>query len=909
MGVNRTPETWSRRERLLIGVVCLVTLVGASGLAVWQQLSEARLRFEEQTGSQVRTVTHQIEGALAILEVLSTYHQVHGSMETPGFADMVTALLAQQPRLATLAYLNTVPAPNEREFALESMNRSDATGGSRTHPNGIPPAFPDTGRPEAGPAQSPRLLRAADLAARTAITQIVASPIVSGDPGRLDLIRATYTGDAVPDDEQARLRRFNGLLLVSVDLPSALPDPSGPATYLSVNIMRAGERNQEESPDMLADNEFSRFSLPRLSVSKSIEVGDAEVRVTALATPSWTRLDPVHIGSVVIAAGILLAGTLRLLRYHKAVHRRVQIAERSVSAEKERAEITLRSIGDAVVTTDTHCRIRYMNPAAEQLTGWRLEMAQYRSISDIVLLYDEENGERIETGNTICRLDSPPRALDSRGICLYRGSGELVSVHCGSSPISDNQGRTLGRVLVIHDVSIERELSHALDFQSRHDGLTGLVNRHEFERVLERALDGIPEGTSGHVLLYLDVDQFRLINDTSGHTAGDALIRELTGLLRRQLRREDVVARLGGDEFGVLLRQTSVELAAKVAERLRQEINAFRFTYGQNRFQVSVSIGVVPIDHSRANVTDLLSGADLACYAAKDAGRNRIHVYDRDDRRMRERHGQMQWLPRLQQALEHDQFVLHDQQIESLGPGVHPHRMRELLIRLKSDQGDLTPPGAFIPAAERYGMMAQLDRWVITHAFQTVGRLVRTHAAELEDTVFTINLSGQSMGSGSTSRFIQEQVDRHDVDPARFCFEITETAAITNFSQARHLIQTLKEIGFRFALDDFGSGLSSFGYLKRLPVDFLKIDGQFVRDMVRDPVDRAVVKSIREFTTVLGIRTIAEYVEDRETLELLRDLGVDYAQGYFLGAPTPFCDPQLAQGDELDAGAAYARTG
>ncbi len=450
------------------------------------------------------------------------------------------------------------------------------------------------------------------------------------------------------------------------------------------------------------------------------------------------------------------------------------------------------------------------------------------------------------------------------------------------------RGRPLpggGFVTTYTDITETHRLSQQLSHQARHDALTDLLNRREFERQLARLLDSARDGRVEHALCYLDLDQFKVINDTCGHLAGDELLRQLGATLRAQVRRADVLARLGGDEFGVLLEDCSLDEAQRVASVLRSAVEEFRFSWEDKSFRVGVSIGLVPVTAASGTEADLLSAADAACYAAKDQGRNRIHLYTEDDADLASRQGEMHWVVRLQHALEEDRLCLEQQPIVALDPARGGEAHYELLVRMRGEDGALIPPGQFLPAAERYNLTGRLDRWVVRHAFAALaGSPVRAAGSD----VCSINLSGHSLGDDEFLAFVIEEFERSGVAPGRIVFEVTETAAISNLARASRFMGALKDIGCRFALDDFGSGLSSFGYLKTLPVDFLKIDGMFVKDILVDPIDHAMVKCINEIGHVMGKRTIAEFVENDAVRERLAALGVDYVQGYGVGRPVPF---------------------
>ena len=424
-------------------------------------------------------------------------------------------------------------------------------------------------------------------------------------------------------------------------------------------------------------------------------------------------------------------------------------------------------------------------------------------------------------------------------------------------------------------------MNRRLSYHASHDLLTGLVNRREFENRMERALKSAKARETSYALCCLDLDQFKIVNDTCGHSAGDALLGQVGALLKSKVRWRDTLARLGGDEFGILLESCSLDEAMRTAEALREAVRNFKFTWEERTFRLGASIGVVPISADNADVASVLSAADSACQAAKEAGRNRVHSFEENDIDLMRRRREMQWAARINNALEEGRFEMFRQTIlplQTVETGAH----YELLLRLRDEAGKIVAPDQFMTAAERYGITPSIDRWVIENAF----RWLVSEADEREKlTMCSINLSGQSLGDDKFLPYVIDQFHRSGLDATKICFEITETAAIASFSQANRFIQALKELGCKFALDDFGTGLSSFGYLKHFPVDYLKIDGSFVKEILHDPIDREMVRSINEIGHLTGKQTIAEFAENQEIINMLQSLGVDYAQGYGVSQP------------------------
>jgi diguanylate cyclase (GGDEF)-like protein/PAS domain S-box-containing protein len=560
--------------------------------------------------------------------------------------------------------------------------------------------------------------------------------------------------------------------------------------------------------------------------------------------------------------------------------------EEELSAQKELAETTLASIGDAVITTDPMGKVRSLNRVAEQLTGWRDAEARGKDARVLLRLIDERNGKELDNPVHRCLQWGKPIGVSNHSQLISR-DGRRIAVEDSVAPIWSREGRVLGAVAVFRDVSHERQLAREVRWQAAHDALTGLINRREFEGLIGRALASAKEEGHHHALLYLDLDRFKLVNDTCGHAAGDALLQTLSRMLQSHMRESDTLARLGGDELGVLLSHCRLQRALELAEGLRQAVKDFRFVWTDRTFELGVSIGLVEIAPDSKSTTELLVAADQACYLAKESGRNRIHVYQESNALLARRQSEMQWVPRLNEALSLNRFLLFGQPIVSLSQDMGMHQ--EVLLRIPTDDGRFILPGAFIPAAERYDLMVLLDQWVVKHVFRHMCSNGNTRqeirSAKTLPELYSINLSGISLNDEGMLDHIVEQFDRYDIDPCAICFEVTETAVIANLSKAQQFIKTLRQLGCRFSLDDFGSGLSSFAYLRALQVDYLKIDGLFIRDIANNPINRAMVKAINEVGHVMGIQTIAEYVEDDVTLNVVRDLGIDYAQGHGVGHP------------------------
>lgn len=557
--------------------------------------------------------------------------------------------------------------------------------------------------------------------------------------------------------------------------------------------------------------------------------------------------------------------------------------ENELETEKEIAQVTLDSIGDAVITTDAQGRVRYLNPVAEAMTGWTAQTARGLPLTQVFKIINETTREAAINPVDKVLADGYVTGLANHTL-LIRQDGQEFSIEDSAAPIRDNEGQLIGVVMVFHDVTQSRSLARQLSWQATHDALTALYNRHYFEAKLEDMVAMAVQQNQHHVLCYLDLDQFKVVNDTSGHLAGDELLRQLAKLLQQHIRAADTVARLGGDEFGIVLTQCPLDRAVNIAEDLRQAIADYAFIWQDRIFRVGVSIGMVAIDPNSTNAAAVMSAADAACYAAKYRGRNRIQIYQKDNAELNQQRQERHWSLVIRQALESNSFCLYRQAINPTRTTEQsPTDFYEVLVRMADDSGELISPIVFIPAAERYGLMPLLDRWIIRSC---LAKLEHSLLESSDNICYSINLSGTSLNDEQFLEFVQTQFETFRVPPQCICFEITETAAIADFESATSFMRELNRIGCRFALDDFGSGMSSFAYLKALPVDFLKIDGDFIRDIMSDSTTEAIIESIHRVGHVMGLQTIAESVENESIMAKIRTIGIDFAQGYSISRPS-----------------------
>ena len=592
---------------------------------------------------------------------------------------------------------------------------------------------------------------------------------------------------------------------------------------------------------------------------------------------------------------------LQITDISRAVKRERQLVAQSnimeelaqkLSQEKERAQVTLESIADAVITTDAEGKVHSMNRVAVKLTGWPVEKALERPVSQIFSVIHETTRTRTPNPVTEC-LRHQRVVSNDEDLILIDHQGAEYAITESAAPIRGTDNEQLGAVLVFRDVTSARKLSSQLNWQASHDPLTGLLNRREFENQLDQLVVSAKTNEKIHAVMYLDLDRFKIVNDTCGHSAGDELLRQITSVIVKLLRNNDILARLGGDEFGILLEGCQQEDALRIANLLRLEVQKYRFGWQGKTFTIGVSIGLTQITGETNDCEEILKAADSACYAAKESGRNRVHIHQGSVTKRSIHEKEMQWVHRIQSALDENRFVLHIQPIIGLSNDIEYPDHYEVLVRMIDTDDSLVSPGAFIPPAERFNMMSKIDHWVIRNVCQNMEKLASADTRELP--IFTINLSGTSFSDDAFMEQALKYLQQGQFPSNKLCFEITETAAIANMTKAIQFINRLKSAGCYFSLDDFGSGLSSFSYLKNLPVDFLKIDGHFVKDIGHDPIDYAFVESINQIGHVMGVTTIAKFVENDIILEALKTIGVDCGQG--LGIKEPFEFSSLMDSD------------
>jgi diguanylate cyclase (GGDEF)-like protein/PAS domain S-box-containing protein len=618
--------------------------------------------------------------------------------------------------------------------------------------------------------------------------------------------------------------------------------------------------------DLVADNVRRRLAGEPAAERYEIEITDEHGQVTRLELAS--TLLKYRGTTAVLFTAIEMVGRLA----HGA------------ELVRGRAQATLDSLGDGLVTTDSYGRIDFVNRAAEALLGQSLADVSGRQFGDVVTVVDEGDRRALVDPVRQSLTAGVKVSLGRRAVVLTRGDGAERSIELSAAPLAGDGGETAGAVVLLHDVTELRGIARQMSYQASHDPLTGLVNRREFERRLQDGLELARGGAQTHVLCYLDLDRFKTVNDTSGHMAGDNMLREVAALVKDAVRDSDTVARIGGDEFAMLLVGCPLEKAIQIADDVSSAIRDYRFVWKDKIFTIGVSIGLVEIGRESGSMEDVMSAADSACYVAKSRGQGQVHVYSSRDEAVARQRGEIHWLQRLQHALRDNRFVLYTQPIVASPATSDRGPALEILVRLMGDDGTVIGPSEFLKAAERYRLMSLVDRWVVQAALAALGR----GAIKVADgRSIAINISGQTLGDAQFLEFVVECLDRTGVSPGQVCFEVTEASVVANLEHARRFIGVLHGMGCTFALDDFGSGLGSFANLKTLAMDFLKIDGLYMRNLARDTVNQAMVSAMIKLARTLDFKVIAEQVEDAASLEAARRMGIDYMQGYVIARPEP----------------------
>ena len=884
---------------VLLGVVISGGLVAS---AVWWEITDIRHHFEREATATADLVSQRLSESEAVLSGLTALYHAVDEVDREQFSLYASEMLARYPHIAYIEYQERVALDEVSSFEAGMQAEGylnyrlwEERAGQKQPVSARPFYYPVVIVEPLEPEQA-QLLGFdvySDAIARRAIDRAIRSGEVSASapytlPNGIQvysLYKAVYSSLHLPQGETQKFAQARRIISLLVKPHLLLQKQEILTANANVVLSYEADGGMGDILRVSAENEVGpllEWLLPQVHFAERLD-GDGQPFLISIDKQLGSEVLRLGVLTSIVVFSLLLVviGYMRVHFVRDRAYNRAQLRQ-----QRDQEDVTLHAIADAVITTDVEGRVERMNATAEALTGWPLSEARGRALWDVLPLQDKVTAMPIDNPVSECLQEGRAVRLGSI-VILHNRQNEEFFIMANASPIRDQTGQVIAAVLVFHDVSEEHQMQEALKYQASHDALTGLIDRGAFENQLAEALATAENSGQQHALCYMDLDQFKVVNDACGHVAGDELLVQLSALLLSEVRDTDVLARLGGDEFAILLKNCPLDLAVSKTESLLDVIRAFRFVWQGKRFDVGFGVGIVAITENSGSIEDLLRAADVACYAAKSKGRNQIFVYQANNPELERHRGEMRWATRIGEALEKQQFQIYYQTIRSLSGEPSEVFHCELLMRRKDESSGLTSPEEFIPAAERFNLMPDIDRWVVDAALPKIAELVRLAAERGERVLCGINLSGQSLGDETFFAYVDALIDRHAVPTEAICFEVTETSAISNFEVALRFIERMRARGCRFALDDFGTGVSSFSYLKRLPLDYVKIDGSFVRDLLDNPVDEAMVASINKVAHALNIETIAEYVESEALLERLRELGTDYAQGYLIAQPAP----------------------
>lgn len=893
------------QELLLIILIFVMLLALTITFMVSKDRQQAENSFHHEAELLHQDLTQKITDMNATLNGLVALYNSVGVVETEQYSHYAQQILVAYPAITKIKILTRLDADFIKPYT-ETMSRQGfpdfaLVEGERTEPeqwskvSQRPYYFPVTA---IVPLTSINLKELGyDYYAATEYRQLIDASIVRGEtlmledydivakePG-LSVVKPIFSKEQLFPSPDERWKSTLYIAMVFIPYQHLIKNLSETIqpVHLYLKNPVTGVNTQVFRPKSIV-TEPRYFKLADFSYNKPINIEGVSLLLSINKQVGWEVVRLRYIAAAIIIGSLFAILILIILN---ANYRRRHELKESLTAwqwEKERADVTLHSLADAVITTDLDGVIDYMNPVAEKLTGWKAYHAVGQDIEDVIRLVDEHTDERIVCPVIECMRRSVMKH-SADDVLLVQRDGEKLSIDYSVAPMRDRDKKILGSVMVFQDVGSSRMMSRMLTYQATHDDLTGLYNRRELERRLSRAIDQVFKQKSEYALIYMDLDQFKVINNRCGHVGGDLVLKQISELLIDIVPQKTAIARLGGDEFGILLESCSLDEAQSIAEKILETIRQYRFHWTGKIFEIGVSIGIVMIDTGLQSVSNVMGNADTACYLAKELRGNNIQVYRVDDQDYQQRKEQMEWIQRITQAFADDRFVLYAQKIVSLQHTTDEHY--EVLMRMVAPDGQLVVPQEYIISAERYGSMQDIDRWVVRNAFIHISKYVlnKNKHPELPNRYFAINLSGHTLGSDVMVEYVAQQLSEFPEIIPYIIFEITETEAINNMARAQHFLMVFRTMGVRFSLDDFGTGVSSFNYLKNLKVDYLKIDGMFIREMMNDPVDYAMVKSITQIGHIMRIKTIAEHAETKEICDSLNDIGVDYAQGYFLHEP------------------------
>lgn len=852
---------------LLVIVFCLL-MSGTWYVAYKLNHINERARFSQANNDVTRSVDVGIEQARALLASVTALHNSMRSSESPEVPIYLDQLRRQNNFITSIGRFEKI----NDQYPL-------------THINPAPPLS--------------TLQIGFDLASITSLAELIASSFQSEEfsadqlptlwptTGSLLLFSPSYSSTLSISNADEREKLADGGYLMALDLAGLLNNATeitnGNASYeIHLSNEQGNQTIAENLPEVELTGLISRLTRTASS-SRAWPLGSSVITVELTK-----RIGISPTLKTIIAATTLLGSLFFLMFVSILYERKLAKFERvqslhDLNAEKEKATKTLNAISDSVITLNMQKNILHMNPAAERLLNAKLNEVENYPIQNFFSFTSIDLNETHY--NIVLQLDKL-RDGEEHEVDLHLTSEDEDerTIKVAISHTLDTDNNIIGYIIVLRDVTNERALTNELEYQANHDSLTGCSNRFYFETRLEELLQDIKISKRRHAMCYMDLDQFKVINDTCGHSAGDKLLCELTTHLQNIVRKGDLLARLGGDEFGLIIVDANAEDAEQIAQKVYEFFQSYVFQYEDNAFPIRASIGFVQINEHSGQISEIFAAADFALYAAKDGGRNSLSYYSPTDESMNSRHQEMSWLPRLNNALQHDRFRLLVQAVAPIGNQSNASQPLhfEFLLRMLDDDDNEITPYLFIQAAERYELMTQIDRWVINNAMKTINELPTPTA---QNCTFSINLSGQSVADPGLQLFIKRKMKEHNIAAEQIWYELTETAAIKQFAVAKEFMEDMRKMGSKVALDDFGSGLSSFGYLKNLPIDILKIDGQFVKELATNKIDQEMVRSFNNIGKAMGITTVAEFVESAEILEVLQNIGVDYAQGYYIGKP------------------------
>ena len=886
---------------LLLAVPALL-LLAFSGSQSYQNKSFAKERdaISQQVAQNIISLGNTLESMVSIHTVTSG--------DKSALIAMAEQLRRDNPKITAVGRFKNIPLLNRNEFEtnMRMTGLYDSDIANLTVNGRISAAPREYARPVSllepmKPALLPLL--GSDLAAEPTLRASIAAADAKDEnvliaipdhwpaAGQLMMLRPAYKGSSTPDNAEARLRQIDGGYFLIINPEAYLDGVLDQKSFSRVNALSLSIQKQEQKT-LLANRQYPTEELMGANwlapsrLQYIFDIGDASLLFSASVPRGLPTSHFVMAMSLITLSSVIYLLFLSRHQERQRFTTEKKISHDALRKERDRTARTLHLINDSVITVNHQGIIQHVNKVGEQFLKGSSKQLLDKPLDDFL---------------TLRYRDQPANKMNVLQLLKNMSSGELVVLDLDSDSsnsqnstyrctVSLNKNSSEGQgtaVFVIRDTSSQTQLTEALEYQATHDALTQCVNRYYFELWIEGLKQNTKEHSAGSALLYIDLDQFKIVNDSAGHTSGDNLLIQVTKELRRIESPKCTLARLGGDEFGMLMNDVCPSEAKQIALWVYERFQSMVFYDQRRSYPIRASLGLVHSNEVDDSPYDVLTAADLACYAAKDLGRNTLYVFEADDAALTLRTKEMQWLPLLRQALQENRFRL-DAQPLVLTDAPDTCVRYELLLRLQDEHGNEMQTASVVDAAERFSMMREIDRWVIDHALCAISRHDLDSGSNKKN--FAINLSGQSAADSTLIDYISERIEFYKVAPERLCFELTETAAISHFANAVDLSQAIRNMGAKIALDDFGSGLSSFAYLKNLPVDILKIDGHFIRDIATDHVDAAMVKAIQDMANSMQITVAAEYVESQAILDVLTDIGIDMAQGFHIGKPIPMSE-------------------